>query len=309
MAGNQGTGAGDSSIRRDFATLKRDVDGKFEQMMATSVAQSAALADIRSMFCQFLRKSDVGDNGSPSITQSALGNQESHGLNDVAPASLVPNSVKKILQRDTVPGKKSVAAGEKGDAVPGKNCVGAREKGAADAAEDPTLNPNVTAEAEEVTLPSDSDMTVKGPAGSSDCTALGQERKIERKKSPEAQPALLEEGTAEVQTPDSVAETEKALEDISSDVNVEEPGGALSSNPIAIDATDIEGNLDPVRPEPLQRKGKKPVKSPTKVTPPPLEVPHCTSMEMWLLGFCSVLGFVTECIAQRLSKQHSGSPY
>ena len=187
--------------------------------------------------------------------------------------------------------------------------MGAREKGAADAAEDPTLNPNVTAEAEEVTLPSDSDMTVKGLAGSSDCTALGQERKIERKKSPEALPALLEEGTAEVQTADSVAETEKALEDISSDVNVEEAGGALSSNPIAIDATDIEGNLDPVRPEPLQRKGKKPVKSPTKVTPPPLEVPHCTSMEMWLLGFCSVLGFVTECIAQRLSKQHSGSPY
>ena len=119
MAENQGGGAGESFLRRDLATLKKDVDGKFEQIMATSVAHIEAIADIWSVFRQFMYKSDLVDDGSSSITQSVLENWESHGLNDVAPARLVLNFVKKIVQVDAGPSKKRVAIGEKGppDAV------------------------------------------------------------------------------------------------------------------------------------------------------------------------------------------------
>ena len=99
-------------------------------------------------------------------------------------------------------------------------------------------------------------MTVKDPQGSFLCTKLGPEWKIEGKKSLEALPALANKEPSKdsvgcyhmVEIVDvvkdvtrkagTVAETEKAPEDISKHVDVEEPGGALSSNPAAIDVGD-----------------------------------------------------------------------
>jgi hypothetical protein len=57
--------------------LKRDVDAKFSQMVETATAQASAIDDLKFMFADYMGKSKGNMEGSPSITQSALENEDS----------------------------------------------------------------------------------------------------------------------------------------------------------------------------------------------------------------------------------------
>ena len=72
--------------------LKNDVDSKFMQVLATSTVQQATIEDLKLMFQSFMGKSKCGDEGSPSIIQSALENEESRGGHKRHVTSLLPNS-------------------------------------------------------------------------------------------------------------------------------------------------------------------------------------------------------------------------
>ena len=74
---------GKHELRADMALLKKDVNAKFNQIIATSDAHGAALDELRCMFRDFLKKSKQMEGGSPSITQSTLEQHESIGLDRV----------------------------------------------------------------------------------------------------------------------------------------------------------------------------------------------------------------------------------
>ena len=76
---------------------KKDVDRKWVQLLQTSQAQAAALDSLKSMFQSFMGKSVAVDNGSPSITQSVLEQQESRRNKEDAARGLPPPSKKTIL--------------------------------------------------------------------------------------------------------------------------------------------------------------------------------------------------------------------
>lgn len=92
VVGLKGVGAGDSS-----ESLKRDIDDKLTQVVATSIAQSAALDDLRSMFQSYMGMAKQKDEGRPSITQSALENQGSGGVKVLDAAGVLPNSRRKVV--------------------------------------------------------------------------------------------------------------------------------------------------------------------------------------------------------------------
>jgi hypothetical protein len=58
---------------------KNNVDMKFTQFLTTSATQAEAIDDLRLMFQCFLGKAKKVDDGSPSITQSALENNDRSG--------------------------------------------------------------------------------------------------------------------------------------------------------------------------------------------------------------------------------------
>jgi len=121
--------------------LKQDVGGKFGQIMADTRAQSQAILEMRSMFRQFMRKDDSGDDGNPSISHSALENQSSHGQEGVDATKALLNSRHKARRVVVGVGKKNAAGGER----------------VAQALEIPV---NVTATPEEVTLSSEFECSV-----------------------------------------------------------------------------------------------------------------------------------------------------
>ena len=63
---------GEHELRADMVLLKKDVNAKFNQIIATSDAHGAALDELHYMFWDFLGKSKQMEGGSPSITQSVL---------------------------------------------------------------------------------------------------------------------------------------------------------------------------------------------------------------------------------------------
>lgn len=107
VVGLKGVGAGDSS-----ESLKRDIDDKLTQVVATSIAQSAALDDLRSMFQSYMGMAKQKDEGRPSITQSALENQGSGGVKVLDAAGVLPNSraVSQVIAKHTGTPKEKLAA-------------------------------------------------------------------------------------------------------------------------------------------------------------------------------------------------------
>lgn len=143
-ARNVGVGAGDSSLRSAVESLKRDMEDKFAQVLATSTAQSAALDDLRSMFQSYMGMSKQKDEGSPSITQSALENQGSGGVKVLDAAGVLPNSRRKVVAVSQVIAKHTGTPKEK---------LAATTKVASKS------NPGALTTKADVTLSSDSDDT------------------------------------------------------------------------------------------------------------------------------------------------------
>ena len=63
-------------MRLELAALQKDVNLKFNQLLSASNTQSAAIDELRQMFCSFLGKSGGKDHTTLPITHSALDQQE-----------------------------------------------------------------------------------------------------------------------------------------------------------------------------------------------------------------------------------------
>lgn len=69
----------DATLKSTVEAWKRDVDAKFDKMVATATAQASAISDLKVMFVNYIGKSKGIVEGSPSITESALENEHSAG--------------------------------------------------------------------------------------------------------------------------------------------------------------------------------------------------------------------------------------
>ena len=94
--GGQAHKEGGSSLRLELAALQEDVNLKFNQLLSASDTQSAAIDELRHMFCSFLGKSRGKDHTTLPITHSTLNQQECGGV--------------KIVDSDVLgaPGRKDV---------------------------------------------------------------------------------------------------------------------------------------------------------------------------------------------------------
>ena len=115
---------------------------KFKSLVANSATQTAAIDELRLMFRHFIGKSVGEDNVNPSITHSALENQESRGVNVVDAAGVVPISRKKVQPVGASLDKKAPRT------VP------------PNAGEVKTVEPPISAPIEGMELPSDTDNVV-----------------------------------------------------------------------------------------------------------------------------------------------------
>lgn len=106
-------GSADSAQWEAMETWKKGVDFKFGKFLANSEAQTAAIDDLRSMFHSFMGKPKPVDEGSPSITQSALENQGSRGMNRNEAVGLMTKSKKKAVPVQAATGKAGKTTGEK----------------------------------------------------------------------------------------------------------------------------------------------------------------------------------------------------
>ena len=67
-------------MRLELATLQKDVNLKFNQLLSALDTQSAAIDELRQMFCSFLSKSGGKDHSTFPITHSVLDQQECGGV-------------------------------------------------------------------------------------------------------------------------------------------------------------------------------------------------------------------------------------
>ena len=112
------------------------MDRKWAQLLQTSQAQATALDSLKSMFQSFMEKFVAVDNGSPSITQSVLEQQELRGNKEDAAYGLPPPSKKTVLSNSTMMG----------------NIVEVRKLKKNSSRHDKNLSGRITAEVADVTL-------------------------------------------------------------------------------------------------------------------------------------------------------------
>ena len=117
---------------------------KLKSLVANSATQTAAIDELWLMFRHFIGNSVGKNNVSPSITHSALENQESRGVNVVDASGVVPISWKKDQSIGAFLGKKAPKT------IP------------PNAHEVKTVEPPISAPIEGVTLPLDADNVVPG---------------------------------------------------------------------------------------------------------------------------------------------------
>lgn len=79
---------------------KKDVDVKLGQFLTNSTATSTAIDELRSMFASFMGKPVHGDQGSPSITHSALDNQGPPPDVSCKGVVAMPKSTKDVVTRE-----------------------------------------------------------------------------------------------------------------------------------------------------------------------------------------------------------------
>ncbi len=90
------------------------MDNKFNQVLVSNTAHSAAIDDMKSMMQNYMGRSKAQDDESLSITQCALENQDLFGLLDKQVAGLVPHSCKKVVCMDLVMEKTTGTVGGQG---------------------------------------------------------------------------------------------------------------------------------------------------------------------------------------------------
>jgi hypothetical protein len=149
----------DFSLQRQIDELKKDVVGKFGQIMAST-------EQMRTMFEAFMHKSDMGDDGSPSINHSALEHQSLGAQRGFDAARVLHNIA------EGVPDGAAAVLHPKASVVAPKPPK-------------PKKTRRVTARHEEVTLFSDSEMSLKDPKPTH-ATAISPQWKVEGRKSPPA---------------------------------------------------------------------------------------------------------------------------
>ena len=76
VGGGQPHEEGGSSLGLELAALQKDVNLKFNQLLSASDTQSAAIDELRQMFCSFLGMSGGKDHTTLPITHSALDQQK-----------------------------------------------------------------------------------------------------------------------------------------------------------------------------------------------------------------------------------------
>lgn len=93
-------------------TLRKEVDEKISQVVTTLTANATAIESIRCMLKGFLGRSKDVVEGSLSLAESTLENQDSGRMRQVVPSGMKPNSQPRVVSEtgrvDTSTGIKKV---------------------------------------------------------------------------------------------------------------------------------------------------------------------------------------------------------